>query len=232
MNTKDTNPKDAIGSSKPALSVIPCPVLFEVGAAMTEGAAKYRRHNYRIAGVRHSIYYDAAMRHLMAFWEGEDIDPDSGIHHISKAIAGLVVLRDSMMQGNDQDDRPPVSKAGWMQSMQEMLLDVLERYPNPLPPFTERGPEVGEIRDDEFCAANEAEQQVEAVPSVEKECAALVGKRVRVLLDADNVVAVGRCGTVLRVSDGRQMVLVDIDAGDEVAQGNQYLMEVHELEVI
>ncbi|MCM0035904.1 MAG: DUF5664 domain-containing protein, partial [Burkholderiaceae bacterium] len=56
-----------------------------------------------------SVYYDATIRHLFAWWEGEDLDPDSGMSHITKAIASLTVLRDSMIQGMSTDDRPPRS---------------------------------------------------------------------------------------------------------------------------
>lgn len=135
MSTKETNPKDAVGSSKPPLSTIPCPVLFEVGAAMQEGACKYRRHNYRIAGVRASIYYDATMRHLMRWWEGEDIDPDSGISHVVKAVAGLIVLRDAQIQGMLTDDRPPSTFSPWFSAVEQQVKDVLARFPNPLPPY-------------------------------------------------------------------------------------------------
>lgn len=146
MSKKDTNPKDAVGCKKPPLSVIPCPVLFEIGAAMLEGACKYRRHNYRVAGVRLSVYYDAAMRHLMQWWEGEDIDPDSGVHHISKAIAGLIVVRDAMMRGMTTDDRPPKfdedpNHKHWLTEIQGLVDDVLKRHPNPLPPYTAEGEE-------------------------------------------------------------------------------------------
>lgn len=136
MNTKDSNPKDSIGSTKPPLSTISGLVLFEIGSAMLEGACKYRRHNYRIAGVRTSIYYDAAMRHLVRFWEGEDIDPDSGIPHITKAIASLIVLRDSQMVGNVVDDRPPPSDPTWFKAAEQRTKDLLARFPNPLPPYT------------------------------------------------------------------------------------------------
>jgi hypothetical protein len=134
--TKDTNPKDAIGVKKPPLSTLPMPVLFELGAAMLEGACKYRRHNYRISGVRASIYFDATMRHLAAYWEGEDIDPDSGVHHITKAMASLLVLRDAMMNDKVLDDRPPVADPLWMSKVQDRVDDVLGRYPKPLPPYT------------------------------------------------------------------------------------------------
>lgn len=137
MTTKDTNPKDAIGAKKPPLSTISMPVLFEVGAAMLEGACKYRRHNYRVAGVRASVYFDATMRHLAAWWEGEDLDPDSGVHHVTKAIASLCVLRDAMLQGKlDIDDRPPPADPIWLGKIQCRVDEVLERHPNPKPPYT------------------------------------------------------------------------------------------------
>ena len=109
MEVKDTNPKDAIGISKAPMSTVSAAVLMEVGVAMLEGASKYGRHNYRAAGVRASVYYDALMRHAMAWWEGEDNDPDSGMSHITKAITTLVVLRDAMIQDKFTDDRPPRS---------------------------------------------------------------------------------------------------------------------------
>lgn len=107
--TKATNPKDAVGCTKTPMSTVPANVLAELAVAMLEGALKYRRHNYRIAGVRASVYYDAAMRHLMAWWEGEDEDPDSNLSHVTKAIASLVVLRDAMLCHQLNDDRPPSS---------------------------------------------------------------------------------------------------------------------------
>jgi hypothetical protein len=106
-DSKDTNPKDSIGIRKAPMSVVPANVLAELGVAMLEGAAKYGRHNYRVGGVRASVYYDATMRHLMAWWEGENVDPDSGLSHVTKAIASLTVLRDAMQRGCVEDDRPP-----------------------------------------------------------------------------------------------------------------------------
>lgn len=132
---KDTNPKDAVGTAKVPFSTIPAQVFGEVGLAMMEGALKYGRHNYRIAGVRASVYYDAALRHLTSFWEGQNIDPDSGLPHIVKAIACCVVLRDSQIQGNWVDDRPPATPGDWVQDLNEKAKALLEKYPNPVPAF-------------------------------------------------------------------------------------------------
>lgn len=107
---KQSNPKDLVGSRKVPLSTLPFRVLWRIGLAMLEGMCKYGRHNYRIAGVRSSVYFDGAMRHLGAWWEGEDIDPDSGFNHIDKLLADLMVLRDSMLAGNWVDDRPPLAQ--------------------------------------------------------------------------------------------------------------------------
>ena len=137
FNSKDTNPKDAVGTKKVPFSTIPCRVIAEVGLAMLEGSRKYSRHNYRIAGVRGSVYYDATLRHLMAWYEGEDIDPDSGLSHITKAIAGLVVLRDSMISNNWTDDRPPKVKSGWVQELNIKAGEIIDKYPNSKEPYTE-----------------------------------------------------------------------------------------------
>lgn len=135
-STKASNPKDSIGIKKVPLSTVPAPVLMEIGLAMLEGALKYARHNYRIAGVRTSVYYDAVQRHLMAFWEGEDTDPESGLPHIVKAIAGLAVLRDSQMIGNAVDDRPPSHKDGWQKELNEKAGLLIDKYPEPKEAFT------------------------------------------------------------------------------------------------
>lgn len=132
MSTKDTNPKDSIGTRKAPLSTVPMNVIAEIGVAMLEGAAKYGRHNYRAAGIRNSVYFDAAMRHLIAWWEGEDIDPDSGMSHITKALATLVVLRDGMLAGNGTDDRPPPSRP-FYGDLNTRAVHILDRHQDKSP---------------------------------------------------------------------------------------------------
>lgn len=127
IELKDTNPKTAAAVSKPSLSVVPASVLMELSVAMTEGALKYGRHNYRHSGASASVYYDSTMRHLMAWFEGENIDPASGLNHVTKAIAGLVVLRDAMIQGKFNDDRPPVSQAS-QHNLQHTLDNIHSVY--------------------------------------------------------------------------------------------------------
>jgi hypothetical protein len=133
----ETNPKDACGIKKAPLSTVSGPVLMELGVSMLEGALKYGRHNYRKSGVRASVYYDAMMRHMIAFWEGEDIDPESGLSHVTKAMTCLAVLRDSQIQGNWVDDRPPVS-LGFVAELNSKAAALIERYPDPVAAFTQK----------------------------------------------------------------------------------------------
>ena len=132
---KDTNPKDAIGIKKAPLSTVSGPFMMATGLAMMEGARKYGRHNYRAAGVRASVYFDAIMRHMMAWWEGEDLDPDSGIPHPIKAAACLAVLYDCMVFGNLNDDRPPKQTPEWIKEFNKMAEVIIEKYPDCKPPY-------------------------------------------------------------------------------------------------
>lgn len=133
VDKKPTNPKDAVGIAKVPASCVPLGVLGELGLAMMEGALKYGRHNYRLAGVRASVYYDAGRRHMDAYWEGEDIDPDSGLPHLVKAMACFTVMRDSQMMGNFVDDRPPPLPKDWIAKLNALAKSLLEKYPDPKP---------------------------------------------------------------------------------------------------
>lgn len=131
-NVKPSNPKDLVGVRKAPMSTVSAVVMAEVGVAMLEGAAKYGRHNYRAVGVRSSVYYDGTMRHLMAWWEGQDLDPDSGMSHITKAITSLVVLRDAMIQGKCEDDRAPRS-AEFYTALNTLAGEIIDKHADKSP---------------------------------------------------------------------------------------------------
>jgi hypothetical protein len=105
-----TNPKEAAGRKKLGFETLPIPVILELARAMNEGAAKYGAYNYRHSPVVTSVYFNAALRHLFSFWCGEDLDPESGISHVTKAMTSLMVLRDAMISGTHECDRPLLPK--------------------------------------------------------------------------------------------------------------------------
>lgn len=120
------------------MSTVPSAVVMEIGLAMLEGALKYGRHNYRAIGVRASVYYDAFMRHVMAWWEGEDTDPDSGLNHLTKALACLTVIRDAMINDKWADDRPPKLKDGWVLELNSKAKALIEKCPSPKKAYIEK----------------------------------------------------------------------------------------------
>lgn len=140
--SKLSNPKDAVGTTKVPFTALSFPVIAELAVGMTEGTLKYGKYNYREIGVRSSIYIDAAMRHLTAFWEGEDIDPDSGMSHIVKAMSSLMVLRDAMIRNMVTDDRP-TGTLGFIKALNKKVEALVEKYPEPAEPFfASRDPDV------------------------------------------------------------------------------------------
>lgn len=104
-DTKPTNPKDVIGSSKVPIHLFPKTAIVAGAMAMLHGAMNYGRSNWRVAGVRASIYEDAKSRHMDKWFEGEDIDPDSGLPHLYHALACIALLIDAIEAGKLNDDR-------------------------------------------------------------------------------------------------------------------------------
>lgn len=104
---KASNPKDIIGAGKAPLELVPDTLRVAASMAFLEGALKYGRFNWRLAGVRASIYKAALDRHMASWWNGEDIDAQSGLPHLWKAAACIAILIDSKEAGKLTDDRPP-----------------------------------------------------------------------------------------------------------------------------
>ncbi len=109
-----TNPKDLIGAKKPPLHCIPPSSLIQLGLAMENGMKKYGLMNWRDNDVVAHIYYDAAMRHLMSWWDGEDVAEDSLIDHLGHVMACCAILIDAKHNNNLSDDRP---RAGHVSAM-------------------------------------------------------------------------------------------------------------------
>ncbi len=102
---KPSNPKDLVGSSKLPLHLWPETATALGCLGMLDGGLKYGRANWREIGVKASIYYDAARRHLNAWFEGENTDPDSGLPHLAHALSCLAIIIDASAAGKLTDDR-------------------------------------------------------------------------------------------------------------------------------
>lgn len=121
-DAKPSNPKDAIGSDKLPLHLVPGHVVAGESLALLDGLLKYGRTNWRVAGVRASIYVDATKRHLDAWFEGRNADPDSGLHDLWHAKACLTIILDAEAAGKLTDDR--MVAGGHEAAMREMTKHV------------------------------------------------------------------------------------------------------------
>lgn len=102
----DNNPKTVMGLAKPGTHQIPPIAIYVMGEGMRDGEAKYGLMNWRENSVAASVYYDAIMRHLTAWWDGHNYAEDSGVHHLGHLMACAAILVDAMHGGNLIDNRP------------------------------------------------------------------------------------------------------------------------------
>ena len=87
------------------LELIPPSLLKAIGTILTFGAKKYDDDNWRKCE-KWSRYYGALMRHLNAWWDGEDLDSESGHSHLWHAACCLAFLIEFQEKGLSTDDRP------------------------------------------------------------------------------------------------------------------------------
>jgi hypothetical protein len=76
----------------------------QTAAVLAFGAQKYAAHNWR-AGFAWSRPLAAAMRHLTAFNDGEDRDPESGLSHLAHAACCIMFLLEFEKTHQHLDDR-------------------------------------------------------------------------------------------------------------------------------
>lgn len=117
--TDSTNPKDLLGIKKSPLHLVPPSAIIYLADGFEDGAAKYGSYNWREKKVQSSIYIAAALRHLLAYEDGEETAEDSGRHHLAHAMACLAILVDAKETGNLVDNRPIKGAAASMLKQRE-----------------------------------------------------------------------------------------------------------------
>lgn len=89
---------------KAPITLIPAIAIAGMAQVFGFGAKKYGRHNFR-EGIAYSRLLDAAHRHLLAYQEGEDMDPESGFPHWAHALCCLSMLAFMTTKEGKWDDR-------------------------------------------------------------------------------------------------------------------------------
>ncbi len=126
MSTKDSNPKDAIGDTKLPLALLSPIAKAYWALGQFVGMLKYGSWNWRVAGVRTSVYLHAAGRHLDAYASGEECDPVDGTHHLGNVMACCAIILDARAAGKLTDDRPPSVGVRPTYAEQEALMAKLK----------------------------------------------------------------------------------------------------------
>lgn len=90
--------------TKEPLSLLSRTWLLGVASVMAFGARKYAAHNWR-NGIERSRLISAALRHILAYNEGEDKDPETGLSHLDHASCCLMFARETHETHPELDDR-------------------------------------------------------------------------------------------------------------------------------
>lgn len=106
---KPSNPKDLVAVAKLPLHLVPSTLEVFAALGFAEGAAKYGAYNWRVAGVRASVYKSAAKRHLEKWWNGQEADPKTNVPHLASVLACIGIILDAKLCGKLTDDRPPAA---------------------------------------------------------------------------------------------------------------------------
>ena len=108
MSTQHNDPKGAAGALKAPLGLIPPYAMEQTAWVHHLGSRKYGEFNWRDTGVCASTYVNAIMRHLNAWRDGEDLDPESKISHLAHIACSCNIMMDADYCGKLQDDRNKV----------------------------------------------------------------------------------------------------------------------------
>lgn len=77
-------------TDKPRYGLLPAFALEEVVKVLTVGAKKYSDDNWKLVKDGKNRYFDAAQRHMWKFKQGEQFDPETGLHHLAHAATNLL----------------------------------------------------------------------------------------------------------------------------------------------
>lgn len=124
----DDNPKTQFGLKKVPMHLVPPIAIAQCALAFENGAGKYGPFNWREKTISSTVYYGAAMRHLQAWYDGEDYAPDSGVHHLAHVMACCAMVLDGQSIGKLNDNRPPPGA----------LPAFLEQFGKPPPPLADQ----------------------------------------------------------------------------------------------
>lgn len=104
MEEKNELKGSRFNTGKPRWGLVPQSSLIPMVRVLEFGAIKYDAHNWK-KGLSVTEICESLKRHLDAFMEGEDNDPESGLSHIGHMQCNTLFLSYMMEHRPDLDDR-------------------------------------------------------------------------------------------------------------------------------
>jgi hypothetical protein len=90
--------------------LLPFDVLEQIVEILRLGAVKYDARNWE-NGLAYSRTFAATMRHMFAWWRGEELDAESGKHHLAHALCELMFTFAHVLRKTPScDDRPQTGR--------------------------------------------------------------------------------------------------------------------------
>jgi len=125
-------------TGKVSFSLIPFHLMAGVARVFMSGKLKYAEWNWA-KGMKWSVCFDCVFRHLLKwFYCGEDIDPESGEHHLDHVICNILMLKHYSLIYTEGDDRPAD-----FTSFSEWMNDINTRFDEQT--FLDQNPEIKAI---------------------------------------------------------------------------------------
>lgn len=103
--SRETSGGVKFDQDKPRMDLVPVRPLVDEAKVWAFGAAKYSANNWR-QGLDWSRPYAAALRHLTAWWGGENTDPETGFSHLAHARCCIAMLQEFETTRPELDNRP------------------------------------------------------------------------------------------------------------------------------
>ena len=91
-------------ANKARLDLVPPRALLAVGMVLTYGAHKYGARNWQL-GMDWGRLVGAALRHLMAWQSGEELDPESQLPHLAHAACCILFILEYTLTNTGSDNR-------------------------------------------------------------------------------------------------------------------------------
>lgn len=125
---KNSNPKDVLGTKKVAMSCLSSQVVSLIADA-------YCEEQLQPGDPCTTEHFDAAVSHLMSFWEG--FDDAWRVPHLARAMAHIMVIRAAELDGTLEDDRERLDKEGiHVADLNIKAAKIIEKVKDCVPPFT------------------------------------------------------------------------------------------------